>query len=218
MDKFQTELEGLEQVGQRMRSDGFGRHEYEQLKRAAGALATIYNSDPTGSSQQHAQRVALAAQKFQGHAVKVSESLAERERQGLRSLEEQRRERLGIQSDKAYLPIIQAFQQADSQSRLQWLREAVESGDGRAFAALLETPHYVHGIAPEILQKHLDAAEQRHAPELWERRQAFASDVDAINAALRQAERIATQAVDLESIERADAASKAEDELNDATA
>ena len=208
-DKFTLDAEALATIAQRTE---FGRPELEGIATAARSLSQIANAD-NGNSTQHAQRVSAAAQKFQQHVRRMSDSLAEREAGGLASLGQARKERLRLETDKAFLPIVTAFQTADSKARLAMLGQAVENGDGRALAALMEVPHYVHGIDPTILSKHMDAAEERHAPDLWERRQRFEHDRQAVKSALSLAQGLATKAVDLPSLEAANAADAAEAEL-----
>lgn len=211
--KFATDIEALNTLSGRLSSD-FGRHEITQLTKGARALAELAES---GRSEQHAQRVSLAAKGYQDSLKRTKASLAEREAGGLRALAEARKERLKLATDKAYLPVVTAFQNADSKARLQWLNEAVQAGDGNVLAALIETPHYVHGISPEVLSKHLDLAERKHAPDLAERRAKFDADRETIQAALRQGEATAAKAVDLESIQAAERADRAEEQLSEAT-
>lgn len=210
---FESDVAALDELVQRLSSD-YGRHELNRITKAARALSELAQA---GTSEQHVQRTTLAAQRFQQSLKDARGSLTQRERGGLQSLAEARKERLGLQTDKAFLPVVTAFQNADSASRLRWLNDAVQTGDGRVLAALIETPHYVHGIAPEVLAKHLDLAEQKHAPDLAERRARFDADRDVVRTALDQGERIAAKAVDLESVQAAERADKAEAELQAAT-
>lgn len=212
--RFNSDIEGLEQIGQRLHSD-FGRHEINQITSAARALAQLAES---GKSEQHIQRTTLAAQRYQKALNRARDSLSEREQIGLQSLAESRRERLGMQTDKFVLPIVTAFQNApDRKTRLQWLDQAVAEGDGRTLAALADAPEFATGIDRKTLNSYLETAEFRHAPDLAEKREAFDSDRQAVASALTIGERIAIAAVDLESVEKAEQADKAEAELNAAT-
>lgn len=212
---FDTDLQALNELSSRLGSD-FGRHEINQISTAAKALADLAAS---GKSEQHITRTTAAAQRFQASLKRAHESLGEREAGGRKALAEARRERLGMATDKAFLPIVTAFQNApDTKTRLAYLAKAVESGDGRVLAALAETPDYVTGIDSETLNMHLLSAESKHAPDLAERRKQFESDRQVVTTALQVGESLAAKAVDLESIQAAAQADAAEAALNDATA
>lgn len=212
--RFESEITALEELGRRLGTD-FGRHELNQIKSAASALAQLAES---GTSEQHIQRTTYAANKFQSALKRAKDSLAERENAGIQALHQSRLERLGMQTDKYVLPIIEAFRNApDRKTRLEWLDQAVKDGHGPTLAALHEAPEFVSGIDGQTLDNYLETAESRHAPDLAEKRQQFDNDRAAVASALQVGERIAAQAVDLESIERAEQADKAEAELNAAT-
>jgi hypothetical protein len=209
-DQFNSEVSALAALSERLGS--FGRSEAESIATAAKSLATIYNADD-GKSHQHAQRVAAAAQRFQDHVKRTTSQLAEREAGGIAALDEARRERLGMSTDKYVLAVTMAFQNAKPQDRLKMLAEAVEAKHGPTLAALAEAPSYVTGVDRETLHKHLESAESRHAPDLYERRQQFESDRSAMQTVLAQAQALAARAVDLDSVEAANAADEAEAEL-----
>lgn len=212
--RFNSDISALEELGTRLGTQ-FGRHELNQITSAAKALAQLADS---GKSEQHLQRTTLAAQRYQESLKRAKASLSERENAGLQSLAESRRERLGMQTDKFVLPIIEAFQRApDRKTRLEWLDQAVAEGDGRTLAALADAPEFATGIDRKTLNSYLETAEFRHAPDLAEQREAFDSDRQAVASALQIGERIAIAAVDLESVEKAEQADKAEAELNAAT-
>lgn len=212
--RFETDISALDEIGRRLGTD-FGRQELNNIRAAASALAQLAES---GKSEQHRQRTTYAATKFQESLKRAKTSLHEREAVGLESFEKSRIERLRMQTDKYVLPITEAFRTAPNRAeRLRWLEQAVNEGDGRTLAALAEAPSYVSGIDPDTLASHLEAAEAKHAPDLFERRQQFETDRAAISSALKIGERLAAQAVDLESIEKAEQADRAEAELNAAT-
>jgi len=212
--KFETDIEALNQLGGRLGSQ-FGRHELNQLTQAASALGRLAES---GTSEQHRVRVTSAAKGYQDSLKRARSSLGEREQHGLQALTEARQERLGLRTDKFILPIVTAFQNApDRKTRLEYLEQAVQTGDGRTLAALIESPEFVTGIDRATLSSYLESAERKHAPDLADRREMFDSDREVIARALEVGERIAAQAVDLESIERAEQADAAEAELKAAT-
>src|SRR6056297_764275 len=130
--KFETDIEALNQLGARLGSQ-FGRHELNQLTQAASALGRLAES---GTSEQHRVRVTSAAKGYQDSLKRARSSLGEREQAGLQALTEARKERLGLQADRYLLPIISAFQTApDRKTRLEYLEQAVNTGDGRTLAA-----------------------------------------------------------------------------------
>jgi hypothetical protein len=214
-DQFNSEVSALAALSERLGS--FGRSEAESIATAAKSLATIYNADD-GSSAQHAQRVAAAAGRFQEHVKRTIGQLNEREQGGIAALDEARRERLGMATDKYVLATTMAFQNAKPQDRIKMLAEAVEGRHGPTLAALAEAPSYVTGVDPAMLAQHLEAAEQKHAPDLAQRREQFNQDRSAMQTVLAQAQALAARAVDLESVEAANAADEAEAELNRVTA
>jgi len=214
-DTFDSQVNALATLSQRLGS--FGKSEAESIATAAKSLATIYNADD-GSSAQHAQRVAAAAGRFQEHVKRTVSQLTEREAGGMAALAQARKERLGLETDRYMLPIVTAFQNAKPADRIQWLGEAANQGDGRTLAALLEAPHFATGIDRDALAKHIEMAEQKHAPDLAQRREQFEADRSAMQSVLRQAQALAARAVDLESVELANQADAAEAELNRVTA
>ena len=214
-DQFNSEVSALAALSERLGS--FGRSEAESIATAAKSLATIYNADD-GSSAQHAQRVAAAAHRFQEHVKRTASQLNEREHGGITALAEARRERLGMATDKYVLATTMAFQNASAQDRIKMLGEAVEAKHGPTLAALAEAPSYVTGVDSEMLANHLDAAEAKFAPDLHERRQQFEHDRQGVRSLLAQAQALAAKAVDLDSVEAANAADEAEAELNRVTA
>lgn len=212
--KFEADIAGLKELSNRLGAD-YGRHELNQITSAAQALGELASS---GKSERHIQRTAMAAKGFQESLQRTRQALAEREKGGLKALSEARKEKLNLTSDKSFLAIVTAFQNApDRRSRLEWLKQATDEGDGRTLAALIEAPTFTTGIDRETLEKHLELAEQTHAPDLAERRAKFDADRDVINSALEIGERVASRAVDLESIAAAERADKAEEQLNQAT-
>jgi hypothetical protein len=212
-DQFNSEVSALATLSERLGS--FGKSEAESIAVAAKSLATIVN---VGDGPQHAQRVNLAAQRYKEHVARTASQLSEREAGGMAALAEARRERLGMATDKYVLATTMAFQNAKPQDRIKMLAEAVEGRHGPTLAALAEAPSYVTGVDPEMLAKHLEAAEQKHAPDLAQRREQFNQDRSAMQTVLAQAQALAARAVDLESVEAANAADAAEAELNRVTA
>jgi hypothetical protein len=209
-DQFNSEVSALAALSERLGS--FGKSEAESIAVAAKSLAVIYNASD-GSSHQHAQRVAAAAGRFQEHVKRTASQLSEREQGGIAALDEARRERLGMQTDKYVLAVTLAFQNADSKARLAMLGQAVEGKHGPTLAMLAEAPSYVTGVDPAMLAQHLEAAEQKHAPDLAQRREQFNQDRSAMQTVLAQAQALAARAVDLESVELANQADAAEAEL-----
>ena len=210
---FETDLAALDQLGARL--GHFGKAEVNQIKAAAGALARLAQS---GDSEQHRARVTQAAQTYRKSLERASASLSEREVGGLQALTEARRQRLRLETDKFVLPVIEQFRTApDRATRLQYLKEVTESANGAALAALSEAPSFVTGLDAETLNQHLDYVERERAPDLAERREQFDADRETVARALEVAERVAVSAFDLESIERAEEADKAEAELRQAT-
>ena len=212
-DTFNSEVSALTTLSERLGS--FGKSEAESIATAAKSLATIVN---VGDGPQHAQRVALAAQRYKEHVARTASQLTEREAGGMAALAEARRERLGMATDKYVLAVTLAFQNAKPQDRVRMLGEAVEGKHGPTLAALAEAPSYVTGVDPAMLAQHLEAAEQKHAPDLAQRREQFEADRSAMQTVLAQAQALAARAVDLESVELANQADAAEAELNRVTA
>lgn len=209
MPKF-TETSALEALAGRTQ---FAQNEMRSVADAARALDELAGLDAAGP--QHSQRVSRAAAKFGDHVKRTREALAEKQRVGTETLTAQRRERLRLDTDKSFLPIVTAFQNATQQQRVQWLGQAVESGDGRTLAALMETPAFASGVDTEMLSKHLDAAEAKHAPDLFEKRQQFEQESESTQTALQTAEALAAKAVDLPSAEAANRADEAERALSE---
>ena len=201
---LEHQIAGLGALKDRLSESSFARSHITRLHTAAQALGTIASSnDGTGT---RAHRLADASKRYLDAIQRTKAELQERELGGITSMAQEFNERLGVQADRYANEIVQAFGRADQKDRVAWLTRIAEEGDGRSLAAVQEAPEFVTGLDRETLGKFRSMMEQRHCPDIAEKRQTFNADIEAARGALDQASRLAESALKVDDIDGAVAA------------
>jgi len=210
---IEAQIRGLGALKSRLSESSFALNHVTRLHTAAEALGTIASSND--GSGARAQRLADASKRYLDAIQRTKAEIQERELGGLRSLSQEFAERVGLQADRYANEIVQAFGRAGQKERIAWLSKIAEEGDGRALAALQEAPDFITGLDRETIGKFRSVMEQRHCPDLAEKRQTFNNDVEAAKGAIAQASQIAETALKIDDIDDAIAA---RDRVNEAQA
>jgi len=210
---LQSQVSGLRALKERLSESSFARSHVSRLHTAAEALGTIAGSND--GSGARAKRLADASKRYLDAIQRAKTELQERELGGTASLSREFAERVNLQPDRLANEIVQAFGRADQKDRMAWLSKIAEDGDGRSLAALQQAPDFITGLDRETLGKFMGFMEERHCPDLAERRKTFNADVEAAKGAIAQASQIAESALKIDDV---DSAIAARDRVNDAQA
>lgn len=205
---LENQIAGLGSLRDRLSETSFARDHVTRLHSAAKAVYDIATTQTGDDPVRRAQRVSDAGASFLSSIKRSKADLEQRELGGTAALSQAFGERIGMQTDRYANQIIDAFARADQQTKTQMLGQIVDKGDGRSLAALLEAPQFTHNVDREMLSRYMDAAEQKHAPDIAEKRATLAQDVQAAQTAITQAEKIAEAAMQIEDVDSAIAAGK----------
>lgn len=201
---IQSQIAGLRALRDRLSDNSFARSHVSRLHTAAEALGTIASAnDGTGA---RAQRLADASRRYLDAIQRTKTELTERELGGSASLSQEFAERVGLQADRYANEIVQAFGRATHKDRMAWLSKIADDCDGRSLAALQQAPEFITGLDRATLGKFMGVMEDRHCPDLAERRRTFQADIEAAKGAISQASQIAESALKIDDVDSAIAA------------
>jgi len=221
---IESMVSGLAAMRDRLSQQSFACAQISRLHTAAEALVRITQSTGADSKERHAQRVSTGAQRYLESIARTRDDIQQRELAGLQSLHEQFAQKVNLTTDGFRYAghVVDAFARADQGQKVAMLNEILESGDGQSLATLMQAPRFASGVDPQQLAHYRDLVEQKHAPEVWDRRQTFQGDLAAAGHALSEAERIAEAALQITDVDaalaEAEQTRQAEQQLADATA
>lgn len=201
---IETQIAGLNALKERLSGSSFARSHITRLHSAAEALGTIATAND--GSGERAHRLATASKKYLDAIQRTRADIEVRQAGGYASLSQEFAERVNLQPDRYANEIAQAFGRAEQKDRIAWLTKIAEEGDGRSLAAVQDAPEFVTGLDRETLAKFRGLMEQRHCPDIAEKRQVFNADVEVARGAIEQASRLAETALMIDDIDGAVAA------------
>jgi len=202
---IESMVSGLAAMRDRLSEHSFAIAHVTKLSTAAEALHRITQSTGADSKERHAQRISSGAQRYLESIARTRDDIQQRELAGLQSLHEQFAQKVNLTTDGFRYAghVVDAFARADQGQKVAMLNEILESGDGQSLATLMQAPRFASGIDPQQLAHYRDLVEQKHAPEVWERRQTFQEDLAAAGHALSEAQRIAEAALQITDVDSA---------------
>jgi hypothetical protein len=220
---IESQTAALSALQSRLSEGSFATETVSRLHSAAGALGDLIAAKTSDSPERKAQRISEGGQRYLSAVNRASIDLDARELGGLASLNKQFADRVGLNLEgyRWAAQVTEAFRAATQTEKVKMLAQIVESGDGRAMAALLEAPSFLHGVDGGMLQRYRESMEAKWAPDVTAKRERFDSDLEIARTAIQASEQIASNALQVQNIQEtlagAAAATAAEQALAAAT-
>ena len=181
----------IAKLQERLSANSYARAHVDRIARAGKALSDVANARAGEHPAQHATRLGKMSKQY-AEAVQAARAEIEKGEWGGRgALADEFRERCNVSCDQFASAIVQRFATAEHKDRVQWLGQIAEDGDDRSLAALMGAPKFVTGLDPDMLAKHRDVLEEKHAPDIAEKRRQFDNDVQTAKAVLQAADALA---------------------------
>jgi len=217
-----SQVSALQTLRDGLQSDSLAHRSVTQLHTAAKALADLTLAKTSDTKERHATRISAGANQYLSSIERTRSDLSQRYAGHTAQLNERFAEAVNLKPGRWADSVLNSFKAANQTDRLAMLAQIVESGDGPSIAALLDAPSFVHGLERDLLQQHQQSMEAKHTPQVFEMRGKLLSDFETVNVALKQAEAIAQDSLNVTDVKSAlegtQHAREAEQRLADATA
>jgi len=208
---IESQVAAMSALQSRLSAGSFATGTITNLASAAVALKDIIGAKTADTAERKAQRISDAGQRYLESVQRATADISARELGGKDALNQQFADRVNLTTDgyRYSGQVLDAIRAADQTQKIAMLTQIVESGDGRALAAILEAPQFTHGVDKGMLDRFRDSMESKWAPDVTEKRERFDLDLDVARTALSSAEAIAQSALQIEDVNAALAGAEA---------